>query len=156
MQKYILTIGVQKKLYVDLAVNLALSFLHWHKNSAIKFKLVTDQPELVPAFLSDKIQVCTIQPNELGQGFSTKLHLDKLAEEGQTLFIDSDCLIAGNLDWVFPLFEGHDVSVIGNYISKGEWFGDIESICAQFKIARLPKFNGGVYYLQKEIGRAHV
>ena len=132
-----------------MAVNLVNSFLHWHPNSYIKFQLVTDQPQLVPVSLHNKIQIVTILPGELGEGFSPKLHLDKLVSDGQTLFIDSDCLIFSNLTHVFELFKGHSVSVVGSYISDGEWFGDIKKICADFNIQHMPKFNGGVYYLEK-------
>ncbi len=72
-----------------------------------------------------------------------------MAREGQTLFIDSDCLVFGDLTKVFEGFKGHKVSVIGDYISDGEWFGDIKKICAQFNVLHLPKFNGGIYYIEK-------
>ncbi|HEY4194334.1 MAG TPA: hypothetical protein VGM63_02285 [Mucilaginibacter sp.] len=149
INKYVLTIGTGKKLYVDLAVNLARSFLHWHTDSTIVFQLVTDQPQFIPADLINKIQIITVKPGELGLGFSTKLHLDKLASEGQTLFIDSDCLVFENLDGLFSRFKGHAVSVAGNYIANGEWFGDIRSICDKFNIPHIPQFNGGLYYLEK-------
>ncbi|HEY4196016.1 MAG TPA: hypothetical protein VGM63_10800 [Mucilaginibacter sp.] len=147
--KYVLTIGTGKKLYVDLAVNLARSFLRWHADSDITFQLVTDQPHLIPSNLINKIQLITIKPGALGLGFSTKLHLDKLVSEGQTIFIDSDCLIFENLNSLFERFKGHDVSVAGNYIGDGEWFGDISRICERFNVAYIPKFNGGLYYLEK-------
>jgi len=145
----VLTIGTGKRYYVDLAANLARSFLYWHKGSDIIFQLVTDQPEMIPEDIRSSIQVMKISPGKLGEGFSTKLHLDKVAVEGQTLFIDSDCLIFGNLDFVFDRFSGHDVSVVGSYIREGEWFGDVRSICLKFKVEHLPKFNGGIYYLEK-------
>jgi hypothetical protein len=65
------------------------------------------------------------------------------------LFIDSDCLIYGDLTQVFEKFKGHNVSVVGNYITSGEWFGDVTAVCKKFNIKHLPKFNGGVYYLEK-------
>jgi len=148
-RRYILTIGTGKKYYLNLAVNLARSFLYWHKNSDITFQLVTDQPECIPKDLKNKINITEIRPGELGEGFSTKLHLDKLVNEGQTLFIDSDCLIFRNLDFIFERFSGHDVSVVGSYINKGEWFGSVGNICSKFGIPHLPKFNGGIYYLEK-------
>jgi len=147
--RYVLTIATGKKLYVDLAANLARSFLYWHAGSDIIFQLVTDQPELVPGDVYNKIQVITVKAGELGLGFSPKLHLDKLVTGGQTLFVDSDCLVYGDLSAAFEKFKGHNVSVVGNYISSGEWFGDIKEICKKFDIKQMPKFNGGLYYLEK-------
>jgi len=149
LNKFVLTIGTGKKLYVALAANLARSFLYWNKGSDIVFQLVTDQPELVPADVYNKIQVTAIKPGEFGLGFSPKLHLDKLVSEGQTLFIDSDCLVYGDLKPVFEKFKGHDVAVVGNYIATGDWFGNVGAVCEKFSISHLPKFNGGIYYLEK-------
>jgi hypothetical protein len=145
----IITIATSKKLYIDMAVNLARSFIWWHPGSTINFYIVTDHADLIPEDVINKIKTIVIKPGELGEGFSSKLHLDHLAPEGQTLFIDSDCLIFGNLDEVFEKFKGKSVSVLGNYASEGEWFGNIKKICQDFNIPRIPKFNGGIYYLEK-------
>lgn len=149
MDKNIITIATGKSLYIDLAINLARSFFYWNRDSAIKFYIVTDQSDLIPGDLLEYLQIIKIKPGELGEGFSTKLHLDKLAPAGQTLFIDSDCLIFDNLESLFEKFKGNNVSVLGNYITEGEWFGDIKKICKDFNISKLPKFNGGIYYLEK-------
>lgn len=145
----IITIATGKKLFVDLAANLARSFLLWHPQTDIQFRVVTDQPGLIPADLRDKIDIYTIKPGEFGKGFSSKLYLDKFATDGQTLFIDSDCLIFDRIDFLFDRFKGHQVSVVGNYISDGEWFGDIKYIVNKFKLPHIPKFNGGIYYLEQ-------
>jgi hypothetical protein len=149
--RYVLTIATGKKLYLDMAVNLARSFIWWHPDSDIKFQLVTDQNDEIPEDIKPKIQVIKFEQGVLGLGFSSKLNLDKLASEGQTLFVDSDCLIFGDLSRIFEVFKGHKVSVVGGYIADGEWFGDIKKICTQFDVPRLPKFNGGIYYLEKGI-----
>ena len=149
MKRQVITIATGKKLYVDLAVNLARSFLLWHKTSDISFQLITDLPHEVPADVKTKIQLVSIQKGEIGEGFSTKLHLDKLIAEGQTLFIDSDCLVYRNLEFAFERFKGHAVSVVGGFIAEGEWFGDVKHVCRHFGIRHMPKFNGGVYYLEK-------
>ena len=132
-----------------MAVNLARSFRLWNADNGINFYLATDQLQYVPDDLKTYVKIITVKPGELGEGFSPKLHLDKLAPEGQTLFIDSDCLVYGNLVPVFASFKGRSVSVIGNYISDGEWFGNIAAICRKFNIAHLPKFNGGIYYIER-------
>jgi hypothetical protein len=148
-QRQVITIATGKKLYTDLAVNLARSFFWWHPHSDIKFQIVTDVPDFLPNDLTGRVQLILIKPGELGEGFSPKLHLDKLVSDGQSLFIDSDCLIYGDLSSVFEKFKGHAVSVIGTYVSSGEWFGDIGSVCKKFNIPHFPKFNGGLYYLEK-------
>lgn len=144
----VLTIATGKKLYVDMAVNLARSFIWWNKNSDISFFIVTDQPEYIPEDIRDLVKIINIGAGEFGYGFSSKLHLDKFAPAGQTLFIDSDCLVFGNIDIIFQKFEGKKVSAIGTYVSKGEWFGNIEKIITKFNIPHMPKFNGGIYYIE--------
>jgi len=145
----IITIATGKQLYIDMAVNLYHSFIWWHPQTDITFYIVTDNPQLVNSAVNSNLKLIVVQKGELGEGFSPKLFLDKLAPEGQTLFIDSDCLIFGKLDKLFENFKGHSVSVIGSYISKGEWFGEIAPICQKFDVAYIPKFNGGIYYLER-------
>jgi hypothetical protein len=144
----ILTIATGKKLYVDMAINLARSYWFWNKGNNINFYIATDLPEHLAEDIKAYTKIIELAPGELGKGFSPKLHLDKLAPAGQTLFIDSDCLVYGNLLPVFEKFKGHQVAVVGNYISGGEWFGDVTAICKKFDIVRLPKFNGGIYYIE--------
>jgi hypothetical protein len=149
MTRSVITIATGKELYVRLAINLARSFFWWHKDTDINFILVTDLDLVLPADLTNKVQLKHINADEVGTGFSSKLYLDKLAPQGQTLFIDSDCLVFGNLNWLFERFKGHAVSVVGNYMTDGEWFGNITQIRHAFNLPHLPKFNGGIYYLEK-------
>lgn len=132
-----------------MACNLARSFIWWHPLSDIKFYIATDFPQFIPQELQSKIGILSFKEGELGQSFSSKLYLDKLAPSPQTLFIDSDCLIYGSLEFVFEHFNGNSVSVVGTYISDGEWFGDVKKVISQFNFSQIPKFNGGIYYLEK-------
>ncbi len=147
-EKAVLTLATGKREYIQMATNLARSFKRWHKDSSIKFVIATDQSNLIPLDLQD-IGIIKIQPNQYGEGFSPKLFLDKISPAEKTLFIDADCLCIGSLESVFEVFSDHAVSVIGSSISEGEWFGDIAAICQRFGVMSLPKFNGGVYYLEK-------
>ncbi|PWS26396.1 hypothetical protein DHW03_16580 [Pedobacter yonginense] len=156
MNKNVLSIAMGKKLYLDLAVNLARSFWYWNAKQDISFYLVTDMAHFLPADIREFTKIIEVENDALGKGFTPKLYLDQLAPDGQTLFIDSDCLVYGNLTPVFEKFQNHQVSVIGNYIDTGEWFGNIDHICRQFNVLRLPKFNGGVYYLENGEAAARV
>ncbi|TZF87299.1 hypothetical protein [Cognatilysobacter lacus] len=144
----VLTIATGKRLYLDMAIALARSFLWWHRDSDIAFYIATDIPDEMPRDLG-AVRMLRFEKGELGVGFSMKLKLDQLAPAEQTLFIDSDCLCLGPLDPLFDRFEGNGVSVLGTPTSEGEWFGDIATQCANFGVPALPRFNGGVYYLEK-------
>jgi len=146
-ERAVLTVATGKPLYLRLAVNLARSFRWWHRDSPVELTLATDQVDALPDDLSD-ISVIELEPGELGEGFSPKLYLNRIAPAQQTLFVDADCLCVGRLDDVFERFSGRAVSVVGRPITDGEWFGDVASICRQFDVFHLPRFNGGLYYLE--------
>lgn len=148
MDRAVLTIASGKFLYLEMAFHLARSFGRWHRNSDISFNLVTDVEVPTPADLSF-IRRIQKKPQELAQGFSSKLYLDQLAPAVKTLFIDSDCLCLRNLDEVFRRFSGRAVSVVGELKKDGEWFGDIRSRCQQYKVPAVPVFVGAVYYLER-------
>lgn len=148
MQRQVITLATGKKLYVDLAVHLARSFVKWNDPELIAFIIVTDLPAFIPADVRAWVKTIVIEEGAFGLGFSPKLHLDKVAPAGQTLFIDGDCLIFGNIELIFEQFLGKTVSVLGGYISDGEWFGDVKHILQQFNLVQMPKFNGGIYYLE--------
>ncbi|MEO7174228.1 MAG: hypothetical protein ABI002_00455, partial [Saprospiraceae bacterium] len=147
LKRAVITIATGKRVYFDMAIALARSYLLWNKNTDIQFFIVTDRLDELPQDLA-KISIMRFKPGELGVGFSMKLKLDQIAPAEQTLFIDADCLCFGSLESVFDRFSGHAVSVIGGSISSGQWFGDIAKICTLFSVSEIPKFNGGVYYLE--------
>jgi hypothetical protein len=147
MSRSVLSLAVGDPLYLRLAVNLARSFCYWHRDSDIRFALATDQADRLPSDI-EGIEVIELDSGQFGEGFSPKLYLNELAPAEQTLFVDADCLCTGPLDRALDRFSGYDVSVVGRPISEGEWFGDVSEICESFDIPAMPKFNGGVYYLE--------
>lgn len=149
MTKSVLTIATGKKYFIDLACNLIRSFLLWNEQTDIAFWLVTDRKELVPPKLAKKINTLEIQENQYGKGFETKLYLDRFAQTDQTLFIDADCLIYGDLTNVFDIFKGRFVSAIGDHIIEGDFFCDVTKMINQLELSYMPRFVGGVYYLEK-------
>jgi hypothetical protein len=144
----VLTLALDKPIYFEMAINLARSFLWWHRSSDIRFFLATDQRMKLPSDLLD-IQTIRLNPGQFGTGFSSKLYLDKLAPAQETLFIDADCLCVGKLDEVFERFQGRDVSVVGREESEGELFGDIKSRCQAVGVGAVPRFCGGLYFVRK-------
>lgn len=144
----VLTLAIGKKIYFEMACNLARSFLWWHKQSNIEFCLATDSTEKLPKDLQ-QIKVILLEKGIYGKGFSPKLHMDRISPARETLFVDADCLCAANLDHVFRKFSKWDVSVIGREETDGELFGDIRTRCKAVGVKWVPRFCGGMYYFKK-------
>ena len=148
LERAVVTLAVGKPFYVSLAVNLARSFLWWHRRSDIGFAIATDQAHLLPPDLHD-VRVIPLTPGQFGSGFTPKLYLDQFAPAERTLFVDSDCLCVSSLEPVFERFASRSVAVAGGTMSAGEWFGDVQAVCRRFGLPHLVKFNGGLYYLER-------
>ena len=145
----IVTLAVGNPVFVRFAVNLARSFLWWHRDGDIRFAIATDHPELLPADVQKAVEVISLAPGQYGTGFTAKLWLDQFAPARHTIFLDADCLIVGPLTGVFDSLAGRPVAVIGGSISEGEWFGDVRQARSQLGVGAIPKFNGGLYYIER-------
>ena len=155
-RRAVLTLALGQPVYIQMAANLARSFRYWHRRSDIRFAVATDQPEHLPPDVREGVETVPVDAGQYGTGFSPKLHMDKLAPAEETLFIDADCLVAGSLEPVFERFDGHEVSVIGQMMSSGEWWGDIATRRRKLDVAEVPVFVGGVYYLRKSTASRRV
>lgn len=144
----VLTLAMGPSLYLELACNLARSFLHWHGDGAISFQIVTDRPAELPPDLRD-VKLLVVSPGRFGSGFSPKLWLDQLVSSGENLFIDSDCLCFGRLDAVFDRLSHQPVTVIGEERTSGQFFGDIPALRQALNLPWVPVFVGCVYYVAK-------
>jgi hypothetical protein len=144
----VITLATTKPIFVEMAFALARSFFYWNRDPGLRFHLVTDLAFELPADLK-AMQLIRVEPGKLGVGFSPKLHLDSLVPADRTLFIDSDCLCFGPLDYVFQRFEGRKLGVVGRTLASGLWFCDIEKTRQRFNLGPLPQFNGGLYYLER-------
>lgn len=148
-KRAVFTIAVGKPIYFQMACALARSFKLWNRGCDIPFFLATDAVRhALPKDLED-IGIIPLKPGQYGRGFSPKLFLNEIAPAHQSLFIDADCLCVGSLEGAFDAFKGRSVSVIGKEINDGDWFGDVASICKRFSIQAMPRFNGGIYYLER-------
>jgi hypothetical protein len=146
-ERAVITLATTKPVYVDMAIALARSFNVWNRHSGIAFHIITDLDVELPPDLAN-VQFQRVPVGSLGIAFSAKLHLDSLAPAPRTLFVDADCLCVGPLATVFDRFAGRAVSVAGGKISTGLWFGDVAEICRRIGQPVLPKFNGGIYYVE--------
>lgn len=146
-ERAVLTLALGPEVYWNMAINLARSVRRWHDVNTLPIAIVTDRTDPVPPDLRG-VETIRLQDGELGVGFETKLHLDRLAPGRHTLFIDADCLVYAPLDELFQRMRGRPVATAGGEISTGDWFGDVAALCRRLGVRALPAFNGGLYYLE--------
>jgi hypothetical protein len=147
-ERAVITLALGPVMYRNMAVNLLRSIRQWHPPGDLSVTLVTDSASPLPPDLQD-VSLMVLKRDELGIGFETKLHLDRLAPAPCTLFIDADCLLYEPLDRLFARLAGRPVATVGGIISEGEWFGDVGALCRQLGVPAIPKFNGGLYYIER-------
>lgn len=147
-RRAVITLATTKMLYAEMAFVLARSFVFWNRDSGIPFYLFTDIEFELPRELQGHVEVRRMPAGALGSGFSPKLHLDKIAPAGQTLFIDADCLVVRPLAPIFDRFAGRAVSVFGERMTEGIWWGDVAKILRRIGRPAMYGFNGGLYYIE--------
>ena len=147
-RRAVITLATTKMIYVDMALVLARSFVFWNRGTGIPFYLFTDVEFEMPRELQGHVEVKRMPAGALGTGFSPKLHLDRLAPAPQTIFIDADCMVMGPLAPIFDRFAGRAVSVFGERMTEGLWWGDVAEILKRIGRPAMTGFNGGLYYVE--------
>jgi hypothetical protein len=143
----ILTIAFGKQHYIDMAINLGRSLKLNAPN--IECAIVTDSQSIELKKLYDII--IPLKPN-FGKNVEQKLHIDKYTPFEETLFIDSDCLVFRNLEFAFDLFKGSKAIAIGTeffFPNDTCAFANVKEVTQNLGIEKIPRFNGGVYYVSK-------
>ncbi|MEJ8801769.1 hypothetical protein [Pontibacter sp. H249] len=145
MTRGIITIATGNKRYLEMAKNLAKS-------------LTLNMPSVSKAVITDSIDhefhsyydfVIPVDKGK-GNGIIQKLYIYDYSPFDETIFIDVDCLVVREFNFLWTLFQNEDVSVIGRKVFSGKiWGSTIENFKAKLNIEYLLSFNGGVYYFKK-------
>jgi hypothetical protein len=133
-------------------------FIEQAKDLGLSLKL--HAPHLPSTLVSDSrdrelrsifTDVIPLRP-EFGSGVQQKLHLDRYSNFQETLFIDSDCLVLGDLNAFWESFAGQYFGVPGfRFLRKGsvDPYIDVDYVLDRLGVSSLPKFNGGTYYFTR-------
>lgn len=145
MTRGIITIALGADYYVRMAKDLALSARR-HCGSEPR-AVITDSrdPELLSLF-DEAIPV----DRTLGDPLFQKLWLDRYTPFDDTLFIDSDSLLVGNLEAVWHACAGRECGFVGEEQTSGSWYGaDIASVCRQCDLPWLATLNSGMIFFRR-------
>jgi hypothetical protein len=141
----LITIALGSPTYIRMAKDLALSArLHApHLRRAVVSD--SEDRELRELFHD----VIPARP-ELGDPLFQKLWLELYAPYDETLFIDSDSLIAGSLDHIWTACHATDVGYVGERKTSGTWYrADIAEVCRACKISWLATLNSGLLFIRR-------
>jgi hypothetical protein len=145
-ERGILTIAFGEERYIELAKSLARSIDRF--SPGISKAVVTDRPESDLGQYYD--HVIALQP-ERGRDVKQKLFIDLYTPFRRTLFIDSDSLVFGSLEFAFKAFAGGR-SVIQDRTFKISFDfphgTDFHQLSRKTGFNSIPGFNGGVYYVE--------
>ena len=142
------TIATGKEHYYRIAANLLCSYrLH---AGAWPFAIICDRENEYTAVF-DKV-VLMGKPTH---SYMDKLRLFDCLPWDETIFIDADCLVYGDIDRWWALFEenGSDFSVFGCAYEDLEtdkgWFRTAGMGKYRDQIHFVPSFSGGIYFLRR-------
>lgn len=140
------TIATGKESYYRVAYNLLCSYRLYA--GKYPFAIICDRENKYTASF-DKVMLL----EDPTGSYLDKLHLFDYIPYEETIFIDADCLIYGDIDRWWSLFEkADDFSVFGRVYedlsSDLGWFRYEGMGKYREKIRYIPSFSGGVYFLR--------
>lgn len=145
MTRGIITIATGNKRYLEMAKNLAKS-LSLNMPSVPK-AVITDSDD--HEFHSYYDIVIPADLNK-GSGLIQKLYIYDYSPFEETIFIDVDCIVVKDFNFLWTLFQDENVSVIGRKVFNGRiWGSTVEEFKTKLDIEYLIGFNGGLYYFKK-------
>jgi hypothetical protein len=108
--------------------------------------VVTDKPDYPwkPAF--DEVLPITEERQWI---FLMKLTALERTDADQVLFIDADSLVFRRLDPIFDYCQGKGLTIQGQQISQGEWYGPVDQHLKNYGVESMPQFNGGLIYYER-------
>lgn len=143
----ILTVAFGPMRYKKQAVALAQSLkLH---NPTWPRACVTENVD--DPYLSQWFNILIPYRPDYGKGFYQKLYFDQYSPFQKTLYIDSDCLVTRNLDFLVERLEGKYgfTPLVEELATEGWWYMDIAKTVQRMRMAEsMPKFNGGVFWFE--------
>ncbi len=142
----VLTVAFGPRRYKMQAIALAQS-LQLH-NPAWPRACVTD--DLNDADLKKWFQILVPYRPEYGKGFYQKLYFDHYTPFQQTLYIDSDCLVVRDMQFLVDRLRGnYGFTPLCVKATSGWWYMDVAKQIERMRMKDfLPKFNGGVFWFE--------
>ncbi len=154
MDEGYLILALDDRRYVELAINLALSFRRWENRPVSIVVSPGHEPSGDAAALFDR--VITAQPDGALKGAMNKARLLDLTPYDRTMYVDADCLLfSPRIELFWHRYRGQPFVVEGHKQTTGPAFAcslgakDAAELCAAYSLPYLTVFNAGVIYFER-------
>ncbi len=152
-----LTMAVGRPRYLEMAVDMALSLRdHTHHPIALAADDALGQlarKQYAPVF----DQVTRIPPRFL-QGRAIKYGAAESSPFRETMFVDSDCMVLGSLEYLWAGLATEDVAMLGELLTERENENhhgfSTRRLMRRFHLDRYLKTNSGIFCFRTEPARA--
>ena len=149
MQGY-LTMATGDRIYLELAVNLALSL---KLNDPTRPVCIVTDPEMEIAEVYKPFfdYIVRLAPKSGFHGCLNKLRVNEVSPFEETMFIDSDCiLVKPDMDRHWEKHQCQGFNIAGSKENSGNWYNfSIAEAIIQLQIPYMVELNSGVFYFRK-------
>jgi len=145
----VLTLAFGAPKYVEMAKTLARSLVLHSPETPRTVVTDSTDPELQELFTT----TVEYKPS-FGGNLRQKMYLDQYSPYDETLFIDSDCLVVGDLQVFWDAFKTTSFAVQGLQTLRAgdrDEFLNVDFLLKRFSLAGIPKFNGGIYFFRRTV-----
>lgn len=150
MRQGYITLATGSTLYLEIAINLALSLRLNDPTRPIC--LVLDQGKSLPEIYKPFIDfVAYLEPKDGFHGCLNKLRLHEISPFEESMFIDADCILVKNdMDRHWERFSSEGFTIAGDTVTTGDWYGfSIQDVIRDLGINYMARMNSGVFYFKK-------
>jgi hypothetical protein len=151
MSRGFLTIAYGGADYIRMAVALARSIRQFNPESQLAIVTDSNSSSLANLF-NHRIPIDLAY----GQGVLQKLHVDRYTPFDETVFIDSDCLVFGDVDQLWEMYEparsrGFGVFSWNQLSQEDSHYGvtNMRHCMSTLSVQKIAAFNSGLFYFNK-------
>lgn len=151
-----LTMAVGRPRYLEMAVDMALS-LQEHTTDPVALAADEALARLARQRYGPVFDAVTEIPGRFLEGRAIKYGSAAASPFAETMFVDSDCLVLGSLDYLWAGLDGADVAMLGELLTEEQDENhhgfSTRRLMRKFGLDRYLKTNSGVFCFRTEPAR---
>ncbi len=148
-----LTLAARDPRYLEMAVDMALS-LRAHTDLPIALAADDALAEVARTRYAAAFDTVSLLPERFRRGRALKYGTAEASPFAETMFVDADCIVLGNMDDLFAVLETAEMAMVGMHLTADD---DTEhhgfsttSLIRRFGLDTYLKTNSGLFCFRRE------